>query len=109
MVVTHPLPAICPVSPPLHDRLFFSLSEAESNEGPEGERESRVLKEARTGEGGAYISESWASSVWEASADRSWRTFSDWDSVVWSVVCRATRREVDVEGEDGLGRMNLSM
>jgi len=45
------------------------------------------------GEGGAYISESWETSVGDVRAEKSWRTLSHCVWVVWSEDWRATRME----------------
>jgi hypothetical protein len=49
-----------------------------------------------SGEGGAYISESCESSEGHVNAENSWRTLSHWVRVVWRVVCKETRRALEV-------------
>jgi hypothetical protein len=64
-----------------------------------GERGGGSTKECR-GEGGAYISASWAASSGAVSAASRWRTLSHWVCVVWREEWRE-RRMADT-GEGGL-------
>lgn len=52
------------------------------------------------GEGGAYISDSWASAEGEVSPTRTCLTLSNWTCVLWREEWRATRR--GEEGDEGL-------